>query len=241
MRIFSFFLIALATAGAMMSCGLNFKTGDGNIEETQTNVGPFDRINIGGNFDVLLIPSDMNSVMIRGDENLMKYINVEVHNESLNINTIHNLKSSEGIDITINYTTLKGIFSTGTSKITHNNALKTHELTIDLSGTGSIEMEVSADTTDVTMTGAGLVKLSGQTTHLEATLSGAGGLIAEDLVSQNCYISLSGVGGASVNVTEKLDANISGIGGISYSGNPKVMEKRITGLGKITASDEDPE
>lgn len=110
MRTFTFYLIFLTIAGTMMSCGLNFKSGNGIIEETETAVEPFDKVNLGGNFDVALIPSDKNSVVIRGDENLLKFINVEVHNESLNINTIHNLKSSEGIDITIHYTDLKGIF-----------------------------------------------------------------------------------------------------------------------------------
>jgi len=220
-------------------CGLNFKSGNGKMEEIQTEVQSFDEIFVGGNFDVTLIPSDKNSVLISADENLMKYINVEVHNSSLNINTVHSLKSSKGIRITVNYTKLTGIYSTGASKITHNNALKAHEFEIDLSGTGSIELELDVDTTSVTMTGAGLVKLNGKTSLLSAVISGAGGLVASDLIAQNCDISLSGVGGASVYATDKLEANISGIGGIQYSGNPAHIEKSITGLGKITQAGND--
>jgi len=220
-------------------CELNFKSGNGDIEEMQIEVQSFDEIYIGGNFDVILIPSDKNSILISADENLMKYINVEVHNNSLNINTVHNLKSSNGIDVTINYITLSGIYSTGASKITHNNALVSQNLEIDLSGTGSIELEIDSDTSSVTMTGAGLVKLTGKTSLLNVGISGAGGLVASDLVAQNCDISLSGFGGASVHVTENLEANISGIGGIQYSGNPAHIEKSITGLGKITQADSD--
>ncbi|MDZ7606789.1 MAG: head GIN domain-containing protein [Cyclobacteriaceae bacterium] len=220
-------------------CELNFKSGNGNMEEKQTDVESFSEVHIGGNFDVALIPSDKNSVLVSADENLMKYINVEVHNNSLNINTVHNLKSSRGIKITINYTSLTGIYSTGASRITHNNALQSKDLQIDLSGTGSIELGVDVETATVTMTGAGLVKLNGKASLLSAVISGAGGLVASDLIAQNCDISLSGLGGASVYVTDKLDANISGIGGIQYAGNPEHIEKSITGLGKITQADND--
>jgi hypothetical protein len=234
----TFYLLILLTL-LNYGCDLNFKSGNGNIEEMQTDVQSFDEVHIGGNFNVTLIPSDKNTVLISADENLMKYINVEVHNNSLNINTVHNLKSSKGINITISYTSLAGIYSTGASKITHNNALISKDLQIDLSGTGSIELEVETDASTVTMTGAGLVKLNGKTSLLSAVISGAGGLVASDLIAQNCDISLSGVGGASVHVTDRLEANISGIGGIQYSGNPSHIEKSITGLGKITQADDD--
>jgi len=231
----SLFLLLFLISG----CDLNFKSGNGNIEEMQMDVQSFDELHIGGNFNVNLIPSDKNSVLVNADENLMKYINVEVHNNSLNINTVHNLKSSKGVNITVSYTTLTGIYSTGASKITHNNALNAQDIQIDLSGTGSIELELDVDTSAVTMTGAGLVKLTGKTSLLKVDISGAGGLVASDLIAQNCDISLSGVGGARVHVTDNLEANISGIGGIQYYGNPAHIEKSITGFGKITQADDD--
>ena len=229
-----FILVLLFISG----CDLNFKSGNGNMDEIYKDLSAFEDIYIGGNFDVSLIPSDENSILIRGDENLLKYINVEIHNNSLNVNTIHNLKSSKGINIIIKYTSISGIYSTGASKITHNNILKTQDIQVDLSGTGSIELDIEADNSTVTMTGAGLVKLKGKTSFLEANISGAGGLVASELIARDCDISLSGVGGAKIYVTDKLEASISGVGGIQYSGNPSQIEKKITGFGKITHSEE---
>jgi hypothetical protein len=88
------------------------------------------------------------------------------------------------------------------------------------------------------MSGAGVIILAGDTEFQEAHISGAGGLMAKDLRSKECEIHLGGIGGADVYVTERLEASITGIGGIQYSGNPRLIEKQITGLGKITRNEE---
>jgi hypothetical protein len=51
-------------------------------------------------------------------------------------------------------------------------------------------------------------------------------------------VDLSGLGGAEVMATEKLKATITGVGGIVYAGNPKNIEKQITGFGKIKRAKE---
>jgi hypothetical protein len=44
---------------------------------------------------------------------------------------------------------------------------------------------------------------------------------------------MSGAGSAEVNVSKQLDVNISGVGVVSYKGEPEVLRKRISGAGKI--------
>ena len=221
-----------------IACDLNFKRGNGNIEVREFEVEEFHKIYVGGNYNLTLIPAKKNRVVIETDENLFRYINVESFDESLNINNVHKLKGSEGIFIDVYYQQIDQISSTGASKIGHEGILEAESLGIDLSGAGSVNLEINTGLVKVEMSGAGVIELSGRTDRQEAHISGAGGMMSEGLKSRECDVNLSGVGGANVYVTEKLEASITGIGGITYSGNPKLIEKQVSGLGKIMRNSE---
>jgi hypothetical protein len=222
----------------LSQCGLNFKRGNGDIDTTEYEVADFQKIYVGGNYELKLIPAKQCRVVIETDENLLRYINVEHYENTLNINNVHNLKSSRGIFVEVYYKSIEYINSTGTSKIGHEGIIEIDELDINLSGAGAIELDINTRLVKVEMSGAGVIILSGITERQESHISGAGGLMAEDLKSRECEIHLGGIGGANVYVTEKLEASITGIGGIQYAGNPQLIEKQITGLGKITRNEE---
>lgn len=224
--------------GLISGCGLDFKRGNGQIETEEIEVGDFHKIYIGGNYNLVMIPARENRVIIETDNNLLRYINVEHHAEALNINNVHKLKSSRGIFIEVYYKEMSHIYSTGTSRINHEGILQAEELGIDLSGAGSVTLEIDTRSVKVEMSGAGVIELSGRTDIQEVHISGAGGMMSEHLRSRECDVNLSGLGGASVYVTEKLEASITGIGGITYSGHPQLIEKRVTGLGKIVRNED---
>lgn len=219
-------------------CNLNLKRGNGNIVVEEIDLGSLSKVSIGGNYNVTLICGKREKVIIETDENLLPFINTELFDQTLNINNVHNLKSSEGIKIDIYYKVLDKIYSTGASKVEHKGILTSSDLTINLSGAGAIELEIQSTNVKVNLTGAGVVKLSGKTDYQETHISGAGGLDAIDLVSNECHINLSGLGGAEVYAVEKLEATITGIGGIIYAGNPKLIERQVTGIGKIKPAEE---
>lgn len=222
----------------IQGCSFNIKKGNGHIEIEEIELDNFNKISVGGNYDVSLIKSEELKVIIKTDENLLTYINTELFDQTLNINNVHNLKSSEGISVEIYYTELSRIYSTGTSNIEHRGVLNSDELIINLSGAGAIELEIEASKVKVNLTGAGVVKLSGDVEFQDTHISGAGGLLALELKSKECAINLSGLGGAEVCASEKLEATITGVGGIVFSGNPKVIERHVTGFGKIQRAKE---
>ena len=221
----------------LSGCQLNFKRGNGNIQKEVIEVDDFSKVSIGGNYEVRLTKAEYPGVTIETDENLLPYINIEVYNGTLNINNVHNLKGSRGIKVEIGYRYIDKIYSTGASKINHDKLFTSEELMLNLSGAGSIEMEIQTQKIHVNLTGAGVVTLSGRAEFQEVQISGAGGLNSIELATSECKINLSGLGGAEIYVTEKLEATITGIGGIQYAGNPKIIERQVTGLGKITRSE----
>lgn len=233
-----FFIVIFLFLLSSCNLGLNIKKGNGNIITVQKDISDFSGLEIGGNYKLSLEEGNAPSLTIKTDENLLDFINVESHNDKLYINNVHTLKSTDGIYIYITYKNLNEISCSGTSFIKNKGSLKTDHLKVDMSGAGAVEMDLEVNNLDVDLSGAGMVKFTGYAENENFDISGAGGLKAFNLKSNNCDISLSGIGGAEVFVTEKLDATISGIGGISYRGQPNIIERHITGLGKIKQSNE---
>lgn len=219
-------------------CHFNYKRGNGIIEKEEIEIDAFEKVSIGGNYNVTLIQSEHTKVIIETDENLLSFINTELHNNTLNINNVHNLKGSQGIKVDVYYSSLNKIYSTGASNIENEGIIITDILAINLSGAGAIDLEIKTTEVKVNLTGAGVISLSGETEYQETHISGAGGLSAKELVSNECSINLSGLGGAEVYAVDKLEAIITGVGGIIYGGNPKIIERQVTGFGKIKRAEE---
>ena len=81
---------------------------------------------------------------------------------------------------------------------------------------------------------------SGTVREQQVTMSGAGGYSAPDLVSKRCTINVAGIGGAQVNCTDELNAEISGLGGITYAGRPAVVSQHVSGLGHVRPAGSSP-
>ena len=68
-------------------------------------------------------------------------------------------------------------------------------------------------------------------------MTGASELKASGLQTTTAEISTTGAGNAEVAVAETLKVAITGAGKVSYSGNPKTIEKHISGAGSIRHKD----
>jgi hypothetical protein len=86
-------------------------------------------------------------------------------------------------------------------------------------------------------TGASEVKLDGNIDELLADMTGASDLSASRLQTRSAEISATGAADAEIAVSETLKVAITGAGKVTYSGNPKTIEKHITGAGSIRHRD----
>jgi hypothetical protein len=68
-------------------------------------------------------------------------------------------------------------------------------------------------------------------------MSGACDLKARALQTRIVQISITGAGSAQVNAADTLRVAITGAGDVTYFGNPKTVEKHISGAGSIRHKD----
>lgn len=67
---------------------------------------------------------------------------------------------------------------------------------------------------------------------LDLSLSGVGSFQGEQLKTKQAKIHHDGLGSAVINVSEQLDATLTGVGSVEYIGSPQVRES-MQGVGKI--------
>lgn len=211
--------------------------GNGEIITETHSIDDFDELDISGMFDVVLEPGKP-LVTITGDENLMQWIEVRSDGDALVIDSEKRLRSEHGIKIVVHYEELEEINTTGASNIIAEETIFTDRLRVLISGAGKTDLSVAVESIDVEMSGAAVIYLSGVAEVFRADLSGAGSIEAFELESENCELSISGAGSASVNVTGDLEAEVSGVGGVEYLGNPKNVHRDVSGVGSIKQAKE---
>ena len=87
-------------------------------------------------------------------------------------------------------------------------------------------------TLNLHLSGAADLKLSGQAQAARIAMSGAANVTAYGLAVEDAVVMISGTGDCEIKAVKTLQANISGLGSVTYIGDP-VVTKRISGLGEV--------
>jgi hypothetical protein len=204
-----FFLGAIALMAGCTRPGIQ---GNGAVTTTNSSIAHFSKLKADGAYQIQW-SSGEPSISISTDENLLPFITTSVTNDTLHIDQKENLKPTKGIRINISSASLSDVQLNGAVSLAASNLLGS-ELKLESNGASSMYVQ-------------------GSVTNLKVNFSGAGSLKAKGLQAQSAKVSLSGACSADLTVTESLDASVSGAGTIIYGGNPKRVEKEISGSGRI--------
>ncbi len=218
----------------LWACGdVIYEEGNGQITSEKRMLDSFDEIRLSGNYEVGIKQGAQEQLVIVTDENLMKYIQSSVEDGILIIEDDQKIRSKDGIKLYITYQELTRLRSAGASVIKTDGPLRSELFHLEVPGAGMVDLDVDVDELEVELAGAGLVKLKGRADQQTVDLRGVGSLKAFELESKHCQVTVSGVGGAEVNVKENLKAVVKGIGGIQYLGDPAVISDQVSGIGTI--------
>jgi len=107
-------------------------------------------------------------------------------------------------------------------------------LKISVSGSGDVEASnLQLENCSTSTNGSGDMKLSGAVVDLSIKVSGSGDINAYNLKAVNASITCNGSGDVVVNVVEKLQANLSGSGDVTYTGSPSMVDVDARGSGEV--------
>jgi hypothetical protein len=231
-------LIVLIAASLACDIPTGVKTvrGSGVVVTEEREVSGFDGVLLSGVGQVIITQGDEESLTIETDDNLMRHIETEVRNGTLELGLARNTIPipTQSIIFRVSVDNLTGLTSSGAGSF-EIDGLEADRLRVTLSGAGDVGIDsVSATDLAVKISGAGNVDLAGQVGTQEVDMSGLGSYSAPDLESGAASVRISGAGGAVIWAQDTLDVEISGAGNVEYYGSPSVTED-ISGAGTVTS------
>ena len=197
---------------AIAGCSRPGIKGDGAIKTEDRSISDFSALAVSGGYQIKW-SSGKPALTISTDQNLLPLIKTVVTGNTLQIDSEQNLVPTKGITIILTSASLADVNLTGAISLAARQ-LAGHDLKLESNGASDISVD-------------------GSVTNLEAHLSGASKLNAKSLQTQTATLSLDGASYSDITVADTLNASISGAGVLTYSGNPKSVEKNISGAGSI--------
>lgn len=212
--------------------------GNGKITSEKRTTISYDEIKISGFFDIDLVAGKEGTITIKGEENLLSFIKVEVENNVLKIYTEKNKNIStsmgKNISITVPFENINQVTLSGSGDIKTRNTIKAKSFIAKLAGSGDMNLDVEANNFEINLSGSGDVVLKGKADHFKSTLNGSGDIDASNLKAKDASVIVSGSGDSKVFCSESLNARVSGSGDIEYAGNPKQKDTKVNGSGEIS-------
>jgi len=214
--------------------------GNGNVVTIERSVGNYESISSSGWFNVILVDGKEGKITLKGEENLLEYIETEVKNGQLTIKKEKgvNLRSSTwkgGIEVTIPIEEIDAVSLAGSGDVICKTIIKSDRFKASLAGSGDVTLSVEANDFEASLAGSGDMEFSGSATNLNVSVAGSGDIDAFDLTAD--YVNASVAGSADLNVTAKegIKARVSGAGDITYRGNPTKIDSKVSGSGDISS------
>jgi hypothetical protein len=231
-------LIAAVSITLFSSCRrFRCVKGTGNVRTETRKMTDFTKVDISGGYKVTLKQDSTQSISITTDDNLFKYIETTIEGGTLKVHSRKNICSSGETTVIIGVKNLDGIDASGAVEVRSEGRLNTKDLSIDLSGSTKIDLDLNAANVRTGGSGSTEIYLKGQAASHEVDLSGSGKIEALDFVVGKYKISTSGASECKINVLNELDVHTSGASDISYRGNPAKVNNDQSGASSIKKLD----
>lgn len=208
-------------------------TGSGNMITIEEDFADFIRIDISNTFEATITQADSYSVLVRVDDNISDYLNIVKEDDILRIylDSGHNYNEVT-LEAKITLPDLETLFLSGASNATLTRFDFNHDFAFLVSGASIVSgtLDMGGGNLDILLSGASNITLDGNCKGLIINASGVSILELKDFMCTSATVILSGVSQATINVSENLNATVSGVSTLYYYGNPT--------LGNITSSGE---
>ena len=212
-------------------------SGNGTVTTETRTTGDYDGIRISGFFDVDLVSGKEGKIILKGEENLLSKIKVEVEGNELKVYVERGvqLRTSMGkkIQVTVPFEKISAVTLSGSGDVKSKNKINSDSFSAKLSGSGNFDLDVDSRNFDLALSGSGDIVLKGKADSFTSKISGSGNVNASNLKSQTVDVTVSGSGNSVVTCENSITGRVSGSGNIKYLGNPEKRDVKVSGSGKI--------
>jgi hypothetical protein len=257
--------VAIAVVGVVILAGIVFAAmtyseSSGVVITRESNLTGFSAVQVGDGFRVNITYSDIYSVRVTTDDNIMNSISLSIDNGTLivqfNPGTFMIIHPTVDVEITmpalsevdlsggtqgniigflnLNQTRFQTALSGGS--ILDIPLINVGSFFLSLSGGSSLNGKINSAGTassNLMLSGGSSADLSGTSGNITIDASGGSMVNMLDMSSHDINVMLSGGSGAKINLDGRLDANLSGGSNIGYIGTPTMGNITLSGLSTI--------
>lgn len=206
--------------------------GRGGTVVERLDLDAFHSIVLANDADVFLRQGPIQEVEVEAQSNIIDLLETRVRNGEWVIGYEDCVRDHDRVRIYITLPDIRELTLSGSGDIYGENIFYLGDVSVRITGSGDVDLEMEADDLDLLISGSGDLALSGLCDGQRTTISGSGDLQAFNLDSRTANIRISGSGDAEVFVTQFLDVLITGSGNVYYKGDPDI-DVTITGSGRL--------
>ncbi len=207
-------------------------------EQKEIQVESFNQVKFEGSAQWVLIPSDVEKVVIESSNtDVFNYVEVDHKGDMLIVRTTDKNKNItklfKSVTINVYFNEIEKIALSGVGSVSCKETSVSSTMEATLRGTGNMYLDVQCTEFIGNMHGTGMLSVKGLTDRATARVEGVGSFEAYELMCTNMNVTVSGVGGAKVYASNTLTATLNGVGSIRYKGDPETKNFNTNGLGNI--------
>lgn len=206
----------LATLSIFTGCtfSLGGIRGSGVFKTDSREVTTFSSISFKSVGKLKVLQNGKESLTIIAEDNILPILESHVADKTLYINNVNksSINPTKPIEFVVEVKNLENL---------------------DAKAVGSIEVKgIQGKKLSVSLDGVGNMAIAGNVDVLDLDIAGVGSFDGKDLKTKQATVRNKGVGSSVVNVSQQLDASVSGLGSIEYIGSPQ-LTKSVKGIGEI--------
>jgi hypothetical protein len=207
--------------------------GSGDLETRVLGFSDFNRVEVGPAFRIEIARSDMFSVSITADDNLIDEIEVSRSGDALVIGL-----TSGGYDFTtlraeITMPELYGLELDAATTCTVEGFDSSHDFDATLTAASMVTGDMTVGDAYFNISAASRVDLSGSARDIVVEACAASVADLADFPVNNADVTLTGASQGTVNLDGTLDANLSSASTLEYIGEPAMGDIQASGASTL--------
>jgi hypothetical protein len=209
--------------------------GNGKTSSVSRNLPSFNKVHTKGRLKVFLSQGGNTQLKINADENLIPLVNSEVENGELKLRLTKRIGSGENVEVYLTAdSNLNEIEIEGRSHVETTTELKGEKLNIKTTAGGTGKLQVKYHELFNESSAGGNLTLLGVSNIATFIFTSGGNLDAEELTVNEATANGASGGTASLNVTKKLNIDVSSGAHLTYKGDASLGEAQQSSGGSFT-------
>jgi len=207
----------------------------------------FKSIYVNSNYTVYVKQTNKQEVTVEALTEIWELTSVKVENGVLLVNVerkpetpnksiwakIDDIKLKPTMKLMVSVKNINELQVNGGGKIISENSIASDYMSLAVSGSGGIDLDIKGNNLKTEISGSGNVTLKGYATTNDIIMSGSGSMNAFACEVESAKVKISGSGICEITASAALDAVVLGSGIVKHKGNTKNVTKKVYGAGSV--------